>query len=82
MDFKTFQEHCKYAAWGLKQDTVRDFELTCRNPKCVPSGRSWGACDKAHCPHFGIKVTNVMAIDPETGETIPIFDEGRVIFGN
>ena len=72
MKFKTYQLRCKYAAYGLKQDTVRDFELTCRNPKCVPSGHSWGICDKMHCPHYnyGLKINSGTAMNMETGEVL------------
>lgn len=79
MNFKTFQSNCKYAQYGLKQDTVRDFELTCRKPECVPQGHSWGICDEGHCPHFGIKINGGAMIDAETGETLLSFKGGRCV---
>lgn len=77
MNFKVFQSNCKYAQYGLKQDTVRDFELTCRKLECVPQGCSWGVCDEAHCPHFGIKIDSGAMIDAKTGETLLSFKGGR-----
>lgn len=82
MNFRTFKNNCKYAEYGLKQDTVREFELTCRNPKCIPQGSSWGICDEAHCPHFGMMVGGGEMIDEKTGKVLLIFNSGRVIFGN
>lgn len=79
MNFKTFQSNCKYAQYGLKQDTVRDFELTCRKSERVPKGCSWGVCDEAHCPHFGIMVKSGVATDIETGETLFSFDNCRIV---
>lgn len=81
MNFKTFQSNCKYAQYGLKQDTVREFELTCRKPECVPQGYSWGVCDERHCPHFGIKINSGVMIDVETGETVGSFRGGRAVLG-
>ena len=79
MNFKTFQSNCKYAQYGLKQNTARDFELTCRKPERVPKGCSWGVCDEAHCPYFGINGKNGVAIDVETGETLFSFDNCRIV---
>ena len=82
MNFKTFQSNCKYAQYGLKQDTVRDFELTCRKPECVPTGHSWGVCDETHCPHFGMKCESGTMIDSGTGKVLFTFKGGRIVFGN
>ena len=82
INFKTFQSNCKYAQYGLIQDTIRDFELTCRNQKCIPHVHSWGVCDEMHCPHFGVTIDIGAMIDPETGETLLSFNGGRVMFGN
>jgi len=82
MDFKTFQSNCRYAQYGLKQNTVRDFELTCRKPERVPKGCSWGACDEVHCPYFGMEVSDGVMIDQETGKVLLSFGSGRVIFSN
>lgn len=79
MDFKTFQSYCKYAQYGIKQDTVRDFELTCRKPGRIPSGHSWGVCDETHCPCFGLKCQNGVAVDAETGEVLFSFGECRIV---
>ena len=81
MNFKTFQSNCKYARYGLKQDTVRDFELTCRKPECVPQGHSWGVCDESHCPYFGIRCKNGVAIDPQTGKALFSLDNCRIVIG-
>lgn len=81
MNFQTFQSYCKYAQYGLKQDTVREFELTCRKPDRIPAGRSWGICDEAHCPNFGVKCSG-SAMDPETGEVLFSLDNCRIVFGN
>ena len=82
ISFRTFQSHCKYVKYGLKQDTVREFELTCRNPKCVPKGCSWGVCDEAHCPYFGIRIENGTMIDKETGKVLLTFGVGSIVFSN
>lgn len=82
INFQTFQHNCKHAQYGLKEGTVREFEMTCRNPKCVPKGQSWGVCDEAHCPHFGMKITCGEMIDANTGETILAFNGGRLVLGN
>lgn len=81
MNFKTFQSNCKHAKYGLKLGTVIDFELTCRNPECVPKGHSWGVCDEAHCPHFGIKCGSGEMIDAKTGKVLMTFNGGRIVFG-
>lgn len=81
MKFKTFQSNCKYAQYGLKQDTVRDFELTCRKSECVPQGHSWGVCDESHCPHFGIKIDSGVMIDAETRKVLGSFRGGRAVLG-
>ena len=80
INFQTFQNDCKHAQYGLKEDTVREFELTCRNPKCIPKGRSWGVCDEIHCPHFGIKIDGGAMIDAETGKALMTFNGGRFVF--
>jgi hypothetical protein len=82
MDFKTFQSSCKYAHYGLKQGTIRDFELTCRKPECIPQGHSWGICDEIHCPHFGLKCGHGVMTDATTGKPLLTFNGGRIIFGN
>ena len=80
MDFSTFQENCKHAQYGLKQDTVRYFELTCRNPAYVRQGNSWEICDEAHCPYFlgernfGVKITSGAVRDAKTGEVLLVLD--------
>ena len=81
MDFKTFQANCKYADWGIKPNTVRDFELTCRKSDNVSSGCSWGVCDERNCPDFGIEVTGGVIIDRETGKVVFTMGKGRVKFG-
>ena len=80
MNFKTFQSNCKYAEYGLKQNTVRDFELTCRKPDRIPQGCSWGICDEMHCPHFGINIDGGIMIDALTGKTLLTFGGGRFVF--
>ena len=80
MKFKTFQLNCRYARYGLKQDTVRNFELTCRKPECVPVGYSWGICDEAHCPYFGKEIESGLVIDATTGEVILSLGNCRVIY--
>ena len=82
MNFETFQSMCKYAAYGLKEGYASTFELTCRNPECVPQGCSWGICDEEHCPHFGIKCKKGAAIDLKTGEVLFSFDNCRIVIGN
>lgn len=82
MNFKTFQLNCKYAKYGIKQDTVRDFELTCRKPECIPKGESWGVCDEAHCPYFGVKCMDGIAMDAETGKVLFSLGNCRVVLGN
>jgi hypothetical protein len=81
MKFKTFQSNCKYAQYGLKENTIRDFELTCRKPECIPKGHSWGVCDEMHCPHFGIKCKNGTAIDVKTGKVLFSLDNCRLVIG-
>lgn len=79
MDFKTFQSNCKYAQYGLKNNSVREFELTCRKPECVPTGQSWGKCSVFCCPYFGLKITGGEMIDIETGKVIMTFNDGKLI---
>lgn len=83
MDFSIFQNNCKYAKYGLRKDTVREFELTCRNPECIPEGCSWGVCDEKHCPHFGvicIEVSGGEMINQETGKVLLTFGKGKVFW--
>lgn len=77
MDFKTFQSNCKYAKYGPKEDTVRDFELTCGKSECIPQGQPWGKCDALHCPYFGIEISNIKMIDSMTGEVLYTFKGGE-----
>ena len=79
MGFKTFQSACKWARYGLKENS-HDFELTCRKPECKPKNASWGVCDEMHCPFFGVKVQEGRFIDEKTGNTLITFKNGRVIF--
>ena len=80
MDFKTFQSNCKYAQYGLKDNSVREFELTCRKPECIPNGQSWGKCSVFCCPYFGLKITGGEMRDEKTGEVIMTFNEGTFIW--
>ena len=85
MDFRTFQANCKHVQYGLKQDTVNYFELTCRNPECVREGHSWGKCDETHCPYFlgtkdsGIKVASGVVRDAKTSEVLLSLDGCRLV---
>ena len=79
MEFKTFQSNCKYAQYGLKDNSVREFELTCRKPECIPSGQSWGRCSEFYCPYFSFKITGGEIRDEKTGEVIMTFSEGELI---
>lgn len=81
MNFKTFQSNCKYAKYGLKEGTIRVFELTCRKPECIPEGCSWGICDEAHCPYFGVKCEKGTVIDAKTGEVIFSLGNCRIVLG-
>lgn len=80
MDFKTFQSNCKYAQYGLKNNSVREFELTCRKPECIPNEQSWGRCNEFCCPYFGIKITGGEMRDERTGEVIMTFNECKLIW--
>lgn len=82
MKFETFQSNCKYAKYGLKEDAVREFELTCRNPECIPKDHSWGICNELHCPHFGATVNGGVMVDEETGKVLLTFGSGKLVFGN
>lgn len=82
MKFETFQTNCKYAKFGLKEDTVREFELTCRKPERIPKGHSWGICDEQHCPYFGMKCDSGVMMDANTGEVLLSVNNCRVVFGN
>lgn len=81
INFQTFQHDCKHAQYGLKEGTVREFVMTCRRPDCIPKGHSWGVCDEAHCPHFGINIDSGVMIDANTGKTLLTFNGGRFVFG-
>ena len=76
MDFKIFQENCKYREYALKPNTVREAELVCHNPSNIPSGCSWTKCNRNNCPKFnyGFKINNVTAIDIKTGEVLFTLD--------
>ena len=83
MLFETFQSYCKYAQYALVADTVREFELTCRNPRCIPLGKSWGICDEIHCPAFRasqntLNISNIYASDPDTGEVLFTLSSGTI----
>ena len=79
MEFKTFQSNCKYAQYGLKDDSASEFELTCRKPECVPSGQSWGKCSEFCCPCFGLKITGGEMRDEKTGKVIMTFSDGKLV---
>ena len=56
MNFSTFQENCKYAAFAFKDYSHAEAELTCRKPDRKPQGHSWGICNEAYCPFYGIEM--------------------------
>lgn len=80
MDFKTFQANCKHAKYGLKHDTVREFELTCRKPDRIPQGYSWNKCDEYCCPFFGMKCTSGVAIEPDTNVKLFLFSDCNIVY--
>lgn len=79
MNFQKFQGACKYAQWGAKDDVI-DFELTCRNPKNVPQGSSWGVCNVKCCPYYGTKILGGAMYDAETGKKLMEFGPGEIVF--
>ena len=50
MTFEDFQDICKFAKTGydMRQGGC---VTTCRRKDMIPQGRSWGVCDKEHCPY-------------------------------
>lgn len=58
MNFKTFQPLCPYGslAYAYRDDHTR-MELVCNRDDRRPEGHSWGICDEAHCPYFGIRIS-------------------------
>ena len=83
MLFEIFQPYCKHAQYALVPDTVREFEFTCRHPRCIPLGQSWGVCDEDHCPAFRasknkLNISNIYASDPATGEVLFTLSSGTI----
>ena len=79
MNFQKFQGACKYAQWGIK-DNANEFELTCRNPKNIPQGSSWGVCNVKCCPYYGIKILGGAMYNAETGKKLMEFGPGEIVF--
>lgn len=46
--FEDFQEIC-YFGEDVNEDGF--WKQTCRRKDMIPSGHSWGVCDKEHCPY-------------------------------
>ena len=53
INFKTLQENCKYAKTGYKFHGSNDGKRTCRHPKNIKPGKSWGKCKMENCPIVG-----------------------------
>lgn len=79
MEFKTFQSNCKYAQYELKDDTTKEFELTCHNPECIPNKQFLERCSVFCCPYFSLKFISGEMKDKETGKVIMTFNEGKII---
>lgn len=70
MKFKNFQSACKYMEYGCDEFLGRNFYPTCRREDRIPDGKSWGKCDKDHCPYF-----------PKVGHNLVCTDiNGKVLF--
>lgn len=63
MDFSTFQWTCKYMKLGCDED--RRVSETCRHPRKIPPGDSWGECSERNCPYFPKEGTNLTIYDQE-----------------
>lgn len=52
MKFEEFQDACKHMHYGAVEDSRTKFEEKCHHPEVFKRVRSWGKCDKEHCPYF------------------------------
>ena len=63
MEFNTFQLSCRFSSFAsaYRDDHTR-MEIVCNRDDRRPDGHSWGICDEAHCPYFGIRIAGSNAI--------------------
>lgn len=50
MNFNNFYGVCKFMAYGCDGYGEPSYP-TCRKPGQIPPAKSWGTCDKEHCPY-------------------------------
>lgn len=77
MEFYQFQSACQYS--GLAYDDPDDhtrMTVVCHGN--VPPGKSWGKCDKAHCPYFGVEIRDVSIY--QDGKLIGKAKRGKVVY--
>ena len=77
MRFEKFQEACRYFEWAIED---YKFKETCRNPRNIPQGASWGKCNERYCPYYGIKILGGAMYDSKTGEKLMEFGPGSIVF--
>lgn len=79
MSFLEYQSICPFCKFGIKDDCLSEFELTCRRKDNIPHGWSWGICDEKHCPEFGVEINmrDIVARDAVTGKVIFTAESGK-----
>lgn len=57
MDFNTFEPLCPHGrtVYPYRDDHTK-LAVACQREDRIPPGHSWGICDEAHCPYFGIEI--------------------------
>ena len=68
MEFATFQLLCPYNSLAyVYQDDHTRMKPVCNRSDRRPEGSSWGKCDEAHCPYFGVGIV---------GKNVAIYNNG------
>ena len=53
IDFERFVPACRFVGEGY--NGAGGFDRVCRRRDRRPPNASWGICDEAHCPYFGVR---------------------------
>ena len=76
MEFSTFRTACKYAfyAYDDEYDHTK-MSLVCK--RIIPRGESWGKCDEAHCPYYGVEIRDGKVY--QDGKVVATVESGRIV---
>lgn len=77
IEFCKFQTACRYASLAYDDpDDHTQLSIVCKK-KRTP-GESWGKCDEAHCPYFGVEIHNIQIF--QNGELVATAESGTIVY--